>query len=169
MYEAKKADRLLTVDLLAALVEREGEPWPERWGQDVERAREKGTTPLRPAAQLAGMLRPFEVLPVEIRTPGGEKGKGYKLEDFADAFERYVAVYVPLDRDTATTVAAQGFEVSRSHSRSEGTETAETLAAQGLSRCRGSEGTLDRDTGSEGVTPELFEGPPTAREPGEEG
>jgi hypothetical protein len=168
-FQDRRTDRMLTADLLAALIAREGEPWAERWGQDVERAREKGTTPLRPAAQLAGMLRPFEVLPVEIRTPAGEKGKGYKLEDFADAFERYVAVYAPLDRDTATTVAAQGFEVSRSPLRSEGTETAETLGAQGLSRCRGSEGGFHRDTGSAGGSTELFEVPPAVREPGEEG
>jgi hypothetical protein len=160
-FEAKGADRLLTVDLLATLVEREGEPWAERWGHEVEQARKKGTTPLRPAAQLAGMLRPFDIQPVEIRMSAGEKGKGYKLNDFADAFERYVAANTPLDRDTATTVAAEGVAVSRSAVGSDGTATAETLGPQGLSRCGGSKGGFDCDPGSARICAELFEVPPS--------
>src|SRR5262249_55244403 len=36
---------LLTTELLAALVAREGEPWGEWWGKDVEQAHEKGRSP----------------------------------------------------------------------------------------------------------------------------
>jgi hypothetical protein len=168
VFDAKGTDRLLTADLLVALIDREGEPWAEWWGQDVERAREKDGAPRGSAAKLAAMLRPFDVQPGEVRTPDGGKGKGYKLEDFADAFERYVASESSERRDNATTVAAQGFEVSHRLFDAEGVATAEALGAQGLSRCRdlGTVSSRDGDSSSRAETVVL---PPAVREPGEEG
>src|SRR5262249_29273395 len=80
---------LLTTELLAALVAREGEPWGEWWGKDVEQAHEKGRSPQGPATRLARMLKPFDVQPRDIRTPQ-RTGKGYVEQDFAEAFERYL-------------------------------------------------------------------------------
>lgn len=131
VFHERKADRILTTDLLAALVEREGEPWPTWWGTDVDMARKGSETPRAAAAKLAAMLKPFEVFPRSLRTVGG-KGKGYYRSDFADAFERYLRVQ---SRDNGTTLGAQGFEASRPASAWNGGGTAETLAAQALSRC----------------------------------
>jgi len=80
---------LLTAELLEALVAREGEPWGEWWGKDVEQAREKSRSPQGPATRLAQILKPFDVQSRDIRTPQ-RTGKGYVEQDFAEAFERYL-------------------------------------------------------------------------------
>ncbi len=72
------ADRLATANLLDALNSNEDMPWGD-WN--------KGR-PLT-AAQLAQMLRPFNIHPRTIRF-GTDTAKGYYLSDFEDAFERYL-------------------------------------------------------------------------------
>ncbi len=129
VFDASGADRLLTVELLRALIEREQEPWPGWWGKDVDQA--DGSTPRRPARDLAKHLKNFGVQPTTVRTDGG-RGWGYKLEDFADPFSRYLS---PIQRDTVTSHAAQGFEASRHESGANPNVTPQTVAAQGSSRC----------------------------------
>ena len=79
-------EQMFTVELLAALVDRDGEPWAEWWGPDLEREppRTQG-----PATKLASLLRPFGITSGTIRA-GDVTGKGYKIGDFADVFERYL-------------------------------------------------------------------------------
>ena len=79
-------EQIFTVELLAALVDRDGEPWAEWWGPDLEREppRTQG-----PATKLASLLRPFGITSGTIRA-GDVTGKGYKIGDFADVFERYL-------------------------------------------------------------------------------
>ena len=74
----KDSDRLYSAALAAALCEIEGSPWSE-W--------DKGRG-LNPNA-LAKRLKPFHIHPQTIRTSGGT-GKGYKREDFTEAWERYL-------------------------------------------------------------------------------
>jgi hypothetical protein len=87
-FKQAKETKLLTTTLLRALVDREGEPWAGWWGKDVDGAKD-GTTPRKPAMDLARHLRPFGVIPKTIRT-GADLGKGYDRADFIDAFERYL-------------------------------------------------------------------------------
>ena len=92
---AKELDRITSADLVRALVDMEGRPWPEY-------SRGKELT----ATQLAVLLKPFHIAPGLIRviTPGGGAGKpqkkpesglslvarGYKRNQFRKAFARYL-------------------------------------------------------------------------------
>jgi uncharacterized protein DUF3631 len=78
VFQDKGADRLATADLLDALNSNEEMPWCE-W---------KGGRPLT-AAQLAQVLRPFDIHPKTVRF-GEDTAKGYNRIDFEDAFERYL-------------------------------------------------------------------------------
>jgi putative DNA primase/helicase len=83
IFAAKAVDRLASVDLVAALHGLEGRPWAE-FG--------RGEKPISPN-QLARLLKAFVIVPGTIRTSAGTP-KGYKLEDFQDAFDRYLLVGV---------------------------------------------------------------------------
>jgi hypothetical protein len=143
-----QADRISTVDLLVALVDRDAEPWGGWWGTELERALEKKSPPRGPAGKLAALLRPFEVQSRDIRTPDGVR-KGYLRADFADAFERYLSPSSPEGRDNATTDVAQGFEASRPASGVDEDATEETLGREGSSRCSESS-SADGDGGERG-------------------
>lgn len=81
----EKGDRISTLDLLRALVEREGEPWGEWWGRQVDVGDIRA-----PAGRLARLLKPFGVSPTLIRGDGVGPVRGYKLQDFQGVFERYL-------------------------------------------------------------------------------
>jgi putative DNA primase/helicase len=72
------SDRLTSSEMARKLSEMEDRPWPE-WHQ---------AKPITPR-QIAKLLEPFEVKPGTVRNATGT-AKGYKLEDFSDAFTRYV-------------------------------------------------------------------------------
>jgi Protein of unknown function (DUF3631) len=84
-----KTERLATTALLEALVAREDGPWAEWWGEKVDEGKTKG-----PAAKLAKMLKPYGIAPHK-RDIGGEKVRGYALEDLDDATTRYLPPPVP--------------------------------------------------------------------------
>lgn len=90
IFEQHKTDRLASIDLVEALGKIETSPWGE-WA--------KG----KPLSQtgLAKLLRPFEISPRSIRI-GENTPKGYLLEQFQDAFQRYVPV-----GDSGAAVSAQ--------------------------------------------------------------
>lgn len=81
IFQVQDVDRMPSVELAAALAEIETSPWGE-WG--------KAGKPLT-AAKLARLLGRFAIVPhsvrVDDRTP-----KGYTLDDFQDAFERYLPI-----------------------------------------------------------------------------
>ncbi len=72
-------ERISTEDLLQKLHEMEDRPWPE-WhrGRPIT------------AQQLAKRLKPFKIAPKKIRF-GYTTGRGYELEQFQDAFDRYLS------------------------------------------------------------------------------
>jgi putative DNA primase/helicase len=84
-------DKISSQDLCSALHSMEGRPWGE-WG----RAR-KPISPIR----LANLLRPFKIAPVTIWIAEKPTSKGYKREDFEDAFSRY-APYPPPPKQPPT-------------------------------------------------------------------
>jgi hypothetical protein len=79
IFADRAVDRLLSAEMVDALSKMEDRPWPE-WH------RGKPITP----RQIAKLLGPFGVTPKTVRTNG--TAKGYKLDDFKDAFERYLTV-----------------------------------------------------------------------------
>lgn len=78
IFEARKADRISTEDLLFDLHAMEERPWPE-WN------RGKAIT----SRQIARHLKPFDVAPRTLRM-GYKTQKGYELGQFKDAFDRYL-------------------------------------------------------------------------------
>lgn len=71
--------QMTTMDLLAALVGMDDQPW-----RTICRGHSMD------ARKLSDLLRPYSVAPANIKV-GGKQSKGYKLEWFADAFSRYLS------------------------------------------------------------------------------
>jgi Protein of unknown function (DUF3631) len=90
-------DRVATAELLRALVDLEEGPWARWWAADVEKAeRLDGPPPRKAGADLSHKLKPFRkpdgkpIKPHVIKLGEGTTARGYLLEDFADAFLRYL-------------------------------------------------------------------------------
>ncbi|WP_373492491.1 DUF3631 domain-containing protein [Parasphingorhabdus sp.] len=74
------ADRLTTADLLGKLLEDDEAPWGDLRGRRID------------ARKLAVMLREYGIRSCTIRMPNGTTPKGYKREEFHDAWKRYLPV-----------------------------------------------------------------------------
>ena len=79
VFGSKAVDKLFSAELASALAEIETSPWAE-W------SRGKAMT----ANQLARQLKKFDIGPHSVRI-GDRATSGYELEDFEDAFKRYLA------------------------------------------------------------------------------
>jgi hypothetical protein len=90
VFDEAGTDRLPTAQVLEALVEREGEPWPARWGQEVEAARDRGRPARRAASELARMLKGFGIKPAVIKMPDGSTPRGYRREHLEPAWAAYL-------------------------------------------------------------------------------
>jgi putative DNA primase/helicase len=89
LFESQQADNLLSTRIVDELGKMEDRPWPE-W---------KHGKPITPQ-QLAALLKPFEIRPRQIWAATSEQQlhnvmsnnmRGYRLEDFEDAFSRYIS------------------------------------------------------------------------------
>jgi hypothetical protein len=77
-FRERAGEPIFTEELLAELRAREDRPWGEwRYGQAMS------------AVQLARQLKPFGVRP-RLYRDGAKCGRWYSVEDFADAFARYL-------------------------------------------------------------------------------
>ena len=78
LFEQSGEDRMASNDICAKLADMEEHPWPE-WkdGQPIT------------VRQLARMLEPLGIRPRQFRTSSAIL-RGYELEDFSDAFSRYL-------------------------------------------------------------------------------
>ena len=86
IFQEREVDQISTKDLLDALIERDGdEPWAGWWEADIKKENTRG-----PAAKLARLLKPFDIIPWTIREEDGSTPKGYKLASFEEAFSRYL-------------------------------------------------------------------------------
>ncbi|PZW52442.1 uncharacterized protein DUF3631 [Pseudomonas sp. URMO17WK12:I6] len=90
-FDGKRANSLATATLLEALAENEEAPWAV-WNRGKPMS----------AHQLAKRLSEFGIKPTTIRI-GLQTPKGYKREQFEEAFERYL----PADSPTTTATAPQ--------------------------------------------------------------
>lgn len=114
VFESRRADRIKTADLIAALVEDDEAAWAT-WN--------KGR-PLTPR-QLGRMLSGYGIRSKDIRN-GYEVAKGFTLEQFSDAFARYLSAPPDLPATSATTAANPintGRDVSRMNQQRSGSET----------------------------------------------
>ena len=97
-FEDKGTERLPSVDLVAALVDMEGRPWCEwRHGKPITQN------------SLARLLAPFGLSPGNLRTHG-QVNKGYRLEQFRDAFARYIPIPPISTATPLQTAKTQGFQ-----------------------------------------------------------
>jgi putative DNA primase/helicase len=78
IFEDKQVQRMCSADLVTELVRLEGRPWAEWQGN-------KGISQNAVARQLAD----FDIAPFEMRIDGRVL-RGYQIEQFADAFARYL-------------------------------------------------------------------------------
>jgi hypothetical protein len=92
IFAERKADKLSSATLIEDLVAIEGSPWAE-YGKNDKPLSKTG---------LARLLKHFEIKPGGVRL-GDTTPKGYKREQFEDAFARYVPHTPRLNRNTATT------------------------------------------------------------------
>ena len=104
IFETRGVDRISTKDLLDALIERENdEPWGPWWEAEIAKHNTRG-----PAARLARLLKPFDIIPGTIREEDGSTPKGYKLALFEDAFSRYLPEKTPQSRHNDTASMNKG-------------------------------------------------------------
>ena len=86
----KQPEKLPTRDVLSYLRNLEDRPW-NRWGSNSRN-------------HLSNLLRPFGIFSCDIKVDGASL-KGYRLQDFQDAWERYAGP-VATGRDRENSVAA---------------------------------------------------------------
>ena len=88
IFADKGVDKIFSKDLATTLGGMLDRPWPE-WikGKPIT------------DRQIAALLEPFEIQPRNVRI-GTEQSKGYKLEQFEDAFSRYLAASAPCNGQT---------------------------------------------------------------------
>jgi hypothetical protein len=99
IFVERNSDRATSQAIVEALVAMEDRPWAEfRSGKQIT------------ANSLARTLHPFKIAPTTLRAERGEKPtKGYYLKQFEDAFHRYLPQQGETNRNTVTSLAAQGF------------------------------------------------------------
>jgi hypothetical protein len=87
VFEKRQAERIATADLLAELARFEESPWGEWWF-------DRGDAPTKSAPRrLAHMLHPYGIRSHVVRA-SERVAKGYKREDFEDAWERFLPARV---------------------------------------------------------------------------
>jgi Protein of unknown function (DUF3631) len=89
VFTAREQDRLASTDLAEALATDPERPW-------AEYNRGKPMT----VRQLARLLNAFGIVSGTVRFADDKTFKGYKLEDFADTFSRYLPPFDPSHRHT---------------------------------------------------------------------
>jgi hypothetical protein len=113
VFDKCRAERLATAELVAELGELDESPWAE-WWLDA-----KTDEPLRTAPRrLAQLLRPYGIRSKNVRIDDERTPKGYKREDFVDAWERFLSS----SRTNATSATSA---TSQAHSQADVADVAD--------------------------------------------
>jgi hypothetical protein len=97
VFDGRNVDRLATADLLEGLHGLEDAPWSDwRRGRPVT------------GRGLGDLLRPYRVRSRTVRLDDGSTPKGYKREQFDDAWKRYLPATAAPIRHNATTRTGSG-------------------------------------------------------------
>lgn len=110
-FESEGVTRIATRRLLFLLADREDGPWAKDWGKDLQFNIRK------PQSALAQLLKEFEVHSTDVKI-GKDSLKGYRKEDFLDAWRRY-GVFPSGDatKGDHATVQVRGHEIGRVNGR----------------------------------------------------
>jgi hypothetical protein len=85
IFEASGADTMASRELLDALVSSDDDgPWAAWWEHDLADNNTRG-----PATKLARLLKPHGIQARVIRLSDGSTPRGYRVEDFEEAWNRY--------------------------------------------------------------------------------
>jgi hypothetical protein len=85
-FDAMKTDKLSTEQLLKTLVDLETDaPWAGWWEADLKNGNTRG-----PAQKLAKLLGAYKIKPDGIRLPDASTPRGYRIEQFREAWKRYL-------------------------------------------------------------------------------
>jgi hypothetical protein len=113
VFDDGGTDRMSTAEILHHLVDLEAGPWARWWSADVEKSERPDGPPARKAgADLSAKLKPFRkpdgtrIKPHVIKFADGATARGYLLEDFADAFPRYLGPPDVTDVTNVTPLAS---------------------------------------------------------------
>ena len=79
LFHDRQTDKLWSEEIVSALAQMENRPWPE-W---------KSGKPIT-QRQLAQLLKPFKIESKDIKKLDNTVKKGYRLDQFRDAFQRYL-------------------------------------------------------------------------------
>jgi hypothetical protein len=99
IFHSAGVKKISSATITKALADIEGHPWAE-FG--------KMRKPISPN-QLAARLRDFEIAPTTIKFSDGKTAKGYFLQQFEDAFQRYLPAQGHSDRNPVTQAENTGF------------------------------------------------------------
>jgi uncharacterized protein DUF3631 len=90
-FNSEQADRLSTQRLLDVLVAQETDsPWAVWWERDLQDGNRNG-----PAQKMARMLKPYRIIARVIRLPDDSTARGYRADDFQEAWKRYLPENTP--------------------------------------------------------------------------
>jgi Protein of unknown function (DUF3631) len=133
VFKGRKVTRIATGDLIAALCLVDESPWAE-WWLDAKTGAPNRTGPRK----LAQLLRPYGIRPQVVRI-GDETPRGYRREDFVDAWERFLIQ--PRPSATSATSATSAWlsqadvaDVADVADRRDEPDLAEWLARDGIWR-----------------------------------
>jgi putative DNA primase/helicase len=133
IYRDEHTDKIPSARICELLVALEGRPWAE-WGRHRK--------PISPN-QLANQLRRFGISPQVIRI-GDETPRGYMLDDFSEAFMRYLPETPFSKCNSATTLGKiPVFEVQQPESVLHLEEAAYTRECCGVAPCTGEDPDLE--------------------------
>lgn len=96
-FHACHDTKIKSEELVSALIAIEDRPWGEWKGKPLSKN------------GLARLLNKFGISPATIRLDKYETAKGYKVEQFQDAFDRYLQSNGLLNRHNVTSAAAEAF------------------------------------------------------------
>ena len=90
-FNSEQADRLSTQRLLEVLIAQESDsPWAVWWERDVRDGNRNG-----PAQKLARILKSYRIIARVIRLPDDTTARGYRADDFQEAWKRYLPENTP--------------------------------------------------------------------------
>jgi hypothetical protein len=129
-------DSLATAELLDELFTFEESPWRDWWSDP----RSDELKPSKAAPRkLARLLGPFGIQPSDVWTPSGASRKGYRLDDFHDAWARYLLATDPREGRGAREPAADaGFTLADAEHGSARNGTDPRGAREDLAQTNGS-------------------------------
>jgi putative DNA primase/helicase len=122
IFDEERVDRIPSQDLVAKLVKREERPWVE-WNNH------KPITP----KQLADLLDAFQIVPNTIRI-GASTPKGYRVEQFRDAFARYTRNFPATPPQPSKTA---GFSANSSATRPDDAADKNSQKTSNFAACGG--------------------------------